>query len=137
MQLYGIVGALILGQAAVSASIVSPILIIIIAMTAIASFSIPDFSFGFHLRLTRFIFIMLGYIAGFLAIGLGLFVYTCILCSLKSFGVPYTAPYAPVTNIRQHGFFLNPVWKREKRADFLDTKRQDSQPHISMKWKYK
>ena len=46
----GIVGALVLGQAAVSAGIVSPILIIIVAITGIASFSIPDFSFGFHLR---------------------------------------------------------------------------------------
>lgn len=55
----GIVGALVIGQAAVSASIVSPILIIIIAITAIASFAIPDFSFGFHLRLMRFIFILL------------------------------------------------------------------------------
>ncbi len=55
----GIVGGLVIGQAAVSASIVSPILIIIIAITAIASFAIPDFSFGFHLRLMRFVFILL------------------------------------------------------------------------------
>ena len=52
----GIVGALVLGQAAVSASIVSPFLIIIVAITGIASFAIPDFSFGFHLRITRFLF---------------------------------------------------------------------------------
>ena len=133
----GIVGALVLGQAAVSANIVSPILIIIVAITAIASFAIPDFSFGFHLRLMRFIFILLGYIAGFFGIGIGLFVYTCVLCSLKSFGVPYTAPYAPVTGVGQNGFLLNPMWKREKRADFLDTKRQNAQEHISMKWRYK
>ena len=55
----GIVGALVLGQAAVSASIVSPILIIIVAITGIASFAIPDFSFGFHLRLLRFVFLIL------------------------------------------------------------------------------
>ena len=55
----GIVGALVLGQAAVSANIVSPILIIIVALTGIASFAIPDYSFGFHLRITRFIFILL------------------------------------------------------------------------------
>ena len=133
----GIVGALVLGQAAVSANIVSPILIIIVAITAIASFAIPDFSFGFHLRLMRFIFILLGYIAGFFGVGIGLFVYTCVLCSLKSFGVPYTAPYAPVTGVGQNGFLLNPMWKREKRADFLDTKRQNAQEHISMKWRYK
>lgn len=133
----GIVGGLVIGQAAVSASIVSPILIIVIAITAIASFAIPDFSFGFHLRLMRFIFIALGYIAGFFGIGLGVFVYLCILTSLKSFGVPFMAPYAPVTAINQSGFFLEPVWKREKRADYLNTKREKSQSHISMKWKYK
>ena len=133
----GIVGALVLGQAAVSASIVSPILIIIVAITAIASFAIPDFAFGFHLRLMRFAFILLGYIAGFFGVGIGLFVYVCVLCSLKSFGVPYTAPYAPVTGVGENGFIVNPMWRREKRADFLNPKRKTSQDHISMKWKYK
>lgn len=133
----GIVGALVLGQAAVSASIVSPILIIIVAITGIASFTIPDFSFGFHLRLMRFIFIILGYIAGFFGIAIGLFIYVGILSSLKSFGVPYLAPYSPVTNFNQNGHFLEPVWKRENRADYLNTKKQKSQQHISMKWKFK
>lgn len=133
----GIVGALVIGQAAVSASIVSPILVIIVAITAVASFAIPDFSFGFHLRLMRFLFIILGYIAGFFGIGLGIFVYLCILTSLTSFGVPYMVPFSPVTNINQSGYFLEPVWRREKRADFLNTKKENSQKHISMKWKYK
>ena len=88
----GIVGALVLGQAAVSASIVSPFLIIIVAITGIASFAIPDFSFGFHLRITRFLFTIAAYIAGFLGIAIGLYVYLCILCSIKSFGVSYLNP---------------------------------------------
>ena len=90
VQPSGIVGALVLGQAAVSAGIVSPILIIVVAITGIASFAIPDFSFGFHLRYFRFLFVLLGFMAGFLGIGLGLFVYISILCSLRSFGVSYT-----------------------------------------------
>ena len=53
----GIVGALILGEAAVNANIVSPILIIIVAITGICSFAIPDFSLGFSLRLWRFFYI--------------------------------------------------------------------------------
>ena len=73
----------------------------------------------------------------FSVFGLGLFVYTCILCSLKSFGVPYTAPYSPVTGAGKNSFFLNPTWQREKRSDFLDTKRHDRQEPISMKWRYK
>ncbi len=133
----GIVGALVLGQAAVSAGIVSPILIIIVAITGIASFAIPDFSFGFHIRLMRFVFLLLSYISGFLGIGIGLFVYMAILCNLKSFGVPYLSPFAPKTESEGHGYFISPIWKRERRPDFLNTKKEDAQKHISMQWKYR
>ena len=132
----GIVGALVLGQAAVSAGIVSPILIIIVAITGIASFAIPDFSFGFHLRYFRFLFILLGFMAGFLGIALGLFVYISILCSLKSFGVSYTIPFAPATNSRGNGYLLPPIWKREFRAPYVAPKSEKEQEKISMKWKY-
>lgn len=133
----GIVGALVLGEAAVSASIVSPILIIIIAITAISSFAIPDFSLGFHLRISRFAYTLLGSLCGFLGIGVGLFIHLITLCSLKSFGVPYLSPYMPKTNIRNNSYLLKPVWKREKRSDFLNTKRTTVQNNISMKWREK
>ena len=133
----GIVGALVLGQAAVSAGIVSPILIIVVAITGIASFAIPDFSFGFHLRYFRFVFILLGFMAGFLGIGLGLFVYISILCSIKSFGVSFTSPFAPADNSKGNAYLLPPIWKREYRAPYMATKRPKTQEKISMKWKYK
>ena len=134
--LFGIVGALVLGQAAVSAGIVSPILIIIVAITAISSFAIPDFTFGFHLRYFRFLFILLGYMAGFLGISLGLFIYISIICSLKSFGVSFVAPFAPATNSHGNGYLLPPIWKREYRAPYIASKRHKEQKKISMKWKY-
>ena len=133
----GIVGALVLGQAAVSANIVSPILIIIVALTGIASFAIPDYSFGFHLRISRFAFIILGYIAGFLGIGIGIFVYISNLCSIKSFGVPYLIPYAPIEDSNINGYIIPPIWKQEFRANYLSTKRNSAQEKISMKWRYK
>ncbi|MCL2341499.1 MAG: spore germination protein [Firmicutes bacterium] len=64
----GIVGALVLGNAAVAAHLVSPILIIIVAITGICSFAIPDYSMGFALRIFRFMFIIMGFLAGFLGI---------------------------------------------------------------------
>ena len=131
----GIVGALVLGEAAVSANIVSPILIIIVAITAISSFAIPDFSLGFHLRISRFAYTLLGSLCGFLGIGVGIFIHLITLCSLKSFGVPYLSPYMPKTNIRNNGYLLKPVWKREKRSDFLNTKRTTVQDKTSMKWR--
>mgnify|MGYP000082123139 FL=1 len=134
--LFGIVGALVLGQAAVSASIVSPILIIIIAITGIASFAIPDFSFGFHLRISRFLFIILAYMSGFLGISLGILFYISLLCSIKSFGVPYMVPYAPLTTKTSTKYLVSPTWRREQRPDYLNTKKGLSQNHISMKWRY-
>ena len=135
VQLFGIVGALVLGQAAVSASIVSPILIIIIAITGIASFAVPDFAFGFHIRITRFLFILLAYMAGFLGIGLGTFIYIATLCNLKSFGVHYMVPYAPVTSKRGGAYLLSHTWENEERPDYLNPKRIKSQAHFSMKWR--
>ena len=132
----GIVGALVLGQAAVSAGIVSPILIIIVAITGISSFAIPDFTFSFHLRYFRFAFILLGFLAGFLGIGIGIFIYLSALCDLETFGVSYTTPYAPVINSKNNGFLLPPIWKREYRATYLASKREKKQNKISMKWRY-
>ena len=132
----GIVGALVLGQAAVSAGIVSPILIILVAITGIASFAIPDFSFGFHLRYFRFLFILLGFMAGFLGISLGVFVYLSILCSLTSFGVSFTSPYAPSTNSKGNSYLLQPIWKREYRPTFMGSKRTKEQDKYAMKWKF-
>lgn len=132
----GIVGALVLGQAAVSAGIVSPILIIIVAITGISSFAIPDFSFSFHLRYFRFGFILLGFLAGFLGIGIGIFIYLAELCDLETFGVSYTAPYAPFIDSKSNGFLLPPIWKREYRATYLASKREKRQNKISMKWRF-
>ena len=133
----GIIGALILGEAAVSANLVSPILIIIVAITGICSFSIPDFSLSFSFRVFRFLYIILGYMCGLLGIGAGLFIQFGILTNLKSFGAPYLAPYAPVLNTKSSSsYFIKPIWKREKRANFLNTKKPESENKISMKWKF-
>ena len=131
----GIVGALILGQAAVQADIVSPILIINIAITAITSFAIPDYTFSFHLRINRFLFVLLGFLAGFFGIGIGMFLYLVKLCSLKSFGVSYLSPYAPLTKNKGNGYLLDPPWQREKRASYLATKKSQVQKDTSMKWR--
>jgi len=78
----GIIGALILGQAAVAANIVSPILIIIVAVTGIGSFSVPSFSLAFSFRILRFGYIFLGAMAGFLDITTGLFIQGLSLAAL-------------------------------------------------------
>ena len=132
----GVIGALIIGQAAVDAGIVSPILIIIVAITGITSFAIPDYYFAFHCRVSRFLYIILGYFAGLLGIAMGVFIHLLIINNISSFGVSFLDPYIPSKGSHNNGFFAKPLWKREKRDDFLDTKRPNKQSHVSMKWKY-
>lgn len=132
----GIVGGLIIGESAVAAHIVSPILVIIVAITGIASFAIPDFAFGFHLRTFRFVFIFLGSFTGFLGIGVGIFAYISILCNIKSFGVPFTAPFSPATLGNNTGYVVPPTWKQETRSSFLSPQNIEKQSTISKKWEY-
>ncbi len=130
----GIVGALVLGQAAVSAGVVSPILVIVVAITGISSFAIPDYSFGLHVRITRFVFIFLGYLCGFLGIALGLFVYLSMMAGTTSFGVPYMTGVSSLEKVKGNTYILPPIWKREYRSTFLRSKREKKQADISMKW---
>ena len=89
----GIVGGLIIGQAAVSANLVSPIVVIVVALTALCSFSIPNEEFSTAFRLLKFFLIFMsawlgiyGWMAGMLAILIH-------LSQLKSFGIPYLMPF--------------------------------------------
>lgn len=132
----GIVGTLILGEAAVSASLVSPILIIVVAITAICSYSIPDFSLSFTFRIYRFMYMLLGYVAGFLGLGIGIFIQLIFMCKLKSFGVQYLIPFTLGKNKRSiSSYFVVPMWKREKTSDFLHAQKNYSQGKTSMVWR--
>ncbi|HHY92157.1 MAG TPA: spore germination protein [Firmicutes bacterium] len=91
----GIVGGLILGEASVRAGIVSPLTVIIVAITAIGSFATPSYSSAIALRLLRFPFMFLAASFGLIGISAGLILLTIHVASLESIGVPYLAPYAP------------------------------------------
>ena len=126
---FGIVGALILGEAAVSANIISPILVIIISITAISEFTLPDYSFSFSTRIFRIFYIILGYSFGLLGISCGLFIHLVLLFSYTSFGVPF------LTYQSFQEYLQKPIWKNETRSSILNTKRKLQEPHFSMNWK--
>lgn len=125
-----------MGDAAVTANIVSPILVIIVALTGITAFAVPDYSLSFHIRLVRFIYIILGYFAGFLGIAFCFVFHLTILSHINSFGVSYLSPFSPISKDNHSEYFLPPLWKRETRRNFLNTKRPFKEDKISRKWKY-
>ena len=131
----GIVGTLILGQAIVSASVVSPILIIVVALTGISSFAVGNFSLNYTFRILRFMYIFLGAIGGYLGISVGLFIHLCTISTATSFGVPYLSPFIPVSKKLFSSDLIDvPIWKQEFRPKFLKPKVSRRQPKISRKW---
>lgn len=111
-----IVGGLVIGQSAVQAGIVSPPMVIVVAITAIASFATPSFSVAISVRLLRFAFMGLAAAFGFFGIIIGLIMLTVHLCSLRSFGVPYMAPFAPYRSAEFGDAVVRaPWWATKKR----------------------
>ena len=89
----GIVGGLIIGQAAVTAGVVSPIIVIVVAVTALASFAIPNDELASAFRILKYFSIVLAAFYGFFGIIVAALFVVGHLCRLKSFGFPYMMPY--------------------------------------------
>lgn len=115
---FGIVGALIIGQTAVSASIISPILIIIIALTGLGNYVIPNYGFGIGLILYRLMLILLSALLGLYGLMIGLFLIITRLCSMKSFGVDYLSPVSPRRKHNPDILLRLPLWMQKKAAFF-------------------
>lgn len=130
----GIVGALILGQTAVTAKIVSPMMVIVIAVTGLASYSIPDYRLASAFRLFRFLFILLAMGMGLIGIACGLLVLVAMISSMKSFGMPYLTPVAPKTVYGGDVVLRSPVYQQPRRPDELNTKDPLRQETISRMW---
>lgn len=130
----GIVGALILGQAAVAAKIVSPIMVIVIAVTGLASYGIPDYRLASSLRLIRFIFVFLALAMGLVGMACGFFLLIAILTSIKSFGMPYLAPLAPKTTPGGDVILRKSVDMQPRRPDELNTQDGIRQDTVSRSW---
>ncbi|MEG3068791.1 MAG: spore germination protein [Syntrophaceticus schinkii] len=94
-QAVGVVGALVLGQAAVTAGIASPFIVIIVALTAISSFLIPNYSASIAIRYLRYPILLLAGALGLVGIFFGFMILLLHMASLRSFGVPYLYPITP------------------------------------------
>ncbi len=123
-QTLGIIGALILGQAAVVANLVSPILIIIVATTGLGSYAIPNYQLALSLRIMKFFITIFGAILGFLGFSLSICVTGILVCGMKSFGVPYFAPFAPKTMSNADLILRKPAKSANHREDFLNPNKR-------------
>lgn len=115
-QATSIVGALVIGNAAVSAGLVSPAMVIVVALTALASFIIPTPSGTYAIRLLRFPLMFFAAALGFFGVMIALMAILTHLCTLRSFGVPYMSLFTPlhVKGLRD-SFVRVPWWMMARR----------------------
>ncbi len=115
-----IVGALVLGDAAVAAGIVSPIVIIVVAITSICELVFSDMDMSNAIRQWRLIFIFSTIFTGIIGIVVAGMILIIKLCSIESLNTPYLIPFSPLnTNVFKDSIILAPANKRTKRPDYI------------------
>jgi spore germination protein len=134
-QAISIVGGLIIGQAAVSAGLVSPVMLTVVGLTAISNFTIPNFDAGQAIRVIRFLFLVLAAFLGLYGMSLGIILVFSHLCMLKTFGYSYLSPWSPLEPQDLKDSIIRlpwPVMRRRPRylepmeSNRLDDEQRDS-----------
>ncbi|MEA4973885.1 MAG: spore germination protein [Candidatus Metalachnospira sp.] len=124
----GIVGGIVIGQAAVDAGLIGPMVVIVSAVTCICSFVIPNQGMVNGIRLSKYIVLALSACLGLFGFWAGLIVILIHLCSIESFGVPYMYPYCSAA---ENGFddlkdsvIRLPLFMLKKRPIFATPKQR-------------
>jgi spore germination protein len=129
-QTIGIVGGFILGDTAVRAGLISPIMTIIVALTAISSFTAPSFGVAITMRILRFPLMLVAEIGGLYGLSLATIFLLINMTGLRSFGVPFLSPVVPLNlSDLKDSFFVAPRWAMIKRPlvnEPLDLRREGS-----------
>lgn len=126
----GIVGGIIIGSAAVEAGIVSPVVVIVAALTGICSFVIPNVSIVSGLRISKYLVILLAALFGIFGVWAALLLLLGHLAGLTSYGIPYLYPYcsSSVNGDRdwEDSIFRFPLPEMKRRSIFINPKKQDA-----------
>ncbi len=121
----GILGAIVIGQAAVEAGIVSAPMVIVVSITGIASFTIPQFNGAIAIRMLRFPMLILASIFGIFGILFGIMIVLGHMANLRSFGVPYLSPLGPTKWSDLKDVLIRaPQWELTTRPSFVGAQDQ-------------
>ncbi|SNR87664.1 spore germination protein KA [Anaerovirgula multivorans] len=124
-QSLSIVGALVIGNTAIQAGLVSPGMVIVVAITAISSFLIPKINSYRAISVLRFPMLLLASTMGVFGIIAGVLTLLIHLASLRSFGVPFLSPFTPISlEDWKDTFIMLPKWLIHKRPTFLQHNNQ-------------
>lgn len=120
-QAIGIIGGLILGQAAVSANLASSVVLIIVALSGLGNFCIPDYSTQLAASYFRVFAVLCAWVAGLLGLACGLVIIVALTASLKSYGVPFLAPFAPSVYTKRPLIRRGKITMHKRTADVVNS----------------
>ncbi len=112
----GLVSALILGSAAVQAQIISPILIIIVAISGLGGYALPDYAVSYAFRIVQIILVLLGWIMGLAGVMFGALLFLCRIAGMTSLNQPYLAPWSPRWVHNPDLIIRKPVYRQRLRG---------------------
>ncbi len=116
-----IVGGLIIGDAAITAGLISPLLVIIVGLSALSSFTIPNYSLASSFRLLKYMLIVLSAFLGLLGLMCGMVILLSMMVSTRSFGLDFTTPFAPLkAHSALSGLIELPARMRRLRPSYLE-----------------
>lgn len=130
----GLVASLLLGQAAVEAKIVSPLMILVVALTGLASFAISNYLVAWGVTLARLLLVLAAASLGFYGLATGLFLFVVLLSAQRSFGLPFLTPIAPGRGKVQDVFNRPQVFAMEKRPAYMHPLNRRRQKEIVRPW---
>ena len=115
-----ILGALVLGDAAVNAGLVSPVMVIVVSVSAISSLIFIYYDMQGSIRFWRYLMMILAALFGIVGFVMGLMLLLINLCSVKTFGKPYTLPMMPfIKDAQSNAIFKTEISKMKKRPSYL------------------
>lgn len=117
----GIVGTIVIGQAAVAAGLVSPLMVIIASLSTMCSFVAPDYTIMNPIRILKFLLIFITGILGLFGFVMGMTLITINIISHNSLGVAYMTPIAPLNLKDFLNYFLSDRNVTKERPEFLNT----------------
>jgi spore germination protein KA len=129
-----IVGALILGSAAVEANLVSPITLIVVAISGVSNAALPDYDLSFGIRAMKLAVIFMGAFFGFLGLVAAVVIIFALLANQSSFGVPMLSMQGLRWSAGTSVAYQPPLWKNHYRPREINPQKEKTAPFVSRPW---
>ncbi len=123
-QAIGIIGGLIMGQAAVAANLASSVVLIIVALSGLGNFCIADYSTQISASYFRLAAVIAAWIGGLVGMVAAVLAAVALLAGTKSFGVPFLSPYSPRTKEKRPLILRGRIGNTEKADDYANVENE-------------